>query len=216
MKVRFLSFLIACLVRIIRWTSRRIYLNEENINKAKELAHKNSYALAVWHRNLAGGIIALREPIVSMVSKSKDGDFAAHTSSFLGIKTVRGSSSRGGREAMQAMIEYLKENALPCALTVDGPRGPAEIPKKGIFKIAHDTQIPIVPYHILSSRTHTFVKSWDKFRLPLPFGKIYISYGTPFMVESIDDQSIEKYSKMLIEEQKLLENHTSALISNPK
>ena len=212
MKVWFLSFLIASLVRLIKWTSRRIYLGEENLEEAKKLANKDSYALAIWHRNLAGGIIGNRGPLVSMVSKSKDGDFAATTSRFLGITSVRGSSSRGGREAMQAMITYLKGNPQPCALTVDGPRGPAEVPKKGIFKIAHECRIPIVPYHVRSSRTHTFVKSWDKFRLPLPFGKIYISYGQPFMIESIDDESIQKYSKVLIDEQARMENHVSELL----
>ncbi len=135
-----------------------------------------------------------------MTSLSKDGDIAAKISSWIAnVHPTRGSSSKGGRAAMNELIKICNETHLDTGLTIDGPRGPKFIPKKGIFKIAYECNTPIIPYYGISSRTKVLKRSWDKFRLGLPFSTMYIYYGKPILIESLSDESIEKYAKLLKE-----------------
>lgn len=144
------------------------------------------YILAVWHRNLFAGILAQsgRSHVV-MVSRSRDGDAVATLCRRLGHHVARGSSrkngvDKGGHAAKDEMIDILQQG-LSGALTVDGPRGPACVVKAGIVEIARLTGLPIVPYAPLAARSWRF-RSWDAFRLPKPFSRIDIHYGTPLYV----------------------------------
>lgn len=144
------------------------------------------YLLAIWHQNLFAGILAQTgHPHVVIVSRSRDGDPVAFLCQRLGHRAVRGSSakrgvSKGGKEAKDEMIEVLK-SGLPGAVTVDGPRGPAFEVKPGIIEMARLSGLPIVPYAALPARRWVF-SSWDAFRLPKPWSRIAVRYGTPIAV----------------------------------
>ena len=59
----------------------------------------------------------------STASYSFDGELAARMVSYFGAETVRGSSSRGGSEALRELEKALK--LVPCVgITIDGPKGP--------------------------------------------------------------------------------------------
>ena len=59
------------------------------------------------------------------MSKSKDGDLARGITLFNGWTAVRGSSSKGGQEALDEYREFLKENpTYSVGVTVDGLRRP--------------------------------------------------------------------------------------------
>lgn len=103
----------------------------------------------------------------------------------LGHHVARGSSckdhrDKGGKDAKDEMILMLRAG-LPGALTVDGPRGPAQRVKPGIIEMARVTGLPIVPYLPMPSRYWSF-SSWDEFRLPKPFSRIDVHYGAPIHV----------------------------------
>ena len=79
-----------------------------------------------------------------MISQSRDGDLAAQGDRMLGWEPVRGSSTRGGLEA----LEKLKELALggyKIGHIVDGPKGPFGVVKPGLLKIAQIAGLSIVP-----------------------------------------------------------------------
>ena len=107
----------------------------------------------------------------------------------------------------------MKESKVSSSLTIDGPRGPALIPKKGIFKIAYETKSPILPSLSISSRCKIFSKSWDQFSFPLPFGKMYCFYGEPIIVERLDPDYIETLSLELIQSQEKLRKEANQKIS---
>ncbi len=95
------------------------------------------------------------------------------------------------------MIHQMNSKKLPCAISVDGPRGPARESKKGIAVIAKNTHSYILPGAPLSNHYWEIKKSWDKFRIPKPFSKITMFYGKPILVpENLDD---EKMSDILNE-----------------
>lgn len=192
--------LIYILVSFFKLLSLKKYFFLENREEAKSLTPHKNYIMAVWHNNLVACILNAETPMISMTSRSKDGTIAADTAKKFNIYSARGSSSRGGKEAMLDMIKKIKETNYNAGLTIDGPRGPVHEPKPGIFKIAKETGVPILPYCAISTRKIVF-SSWDKLKLPLPFGTMRIGYGKPFLVtEELTDENIEKLrAKLKIE-----------------
>lgn len=201
-----LSCLIYFLARTLSFTYRYKYFGEENLGEG-------AHILGIWHQNLLHGILAQNgKHYTVIISRSKDADPVAYTCSSLGHVVHRGSSRsnpnvcKGGKEAKDQMIETLKLGT-PGAVTVDGPKGPAQVVKPGIVDMALKAGVPIVPYLAIPENCWTF-NSWDKFRMPKPFSRIAIFYGTPIKVEEGVDFALyqEQLRKSLIEnEPKALE-----------
>jgi len=152
---------------------------------------------AMWHRNQ---MCIYGQPDIKklnvLVSKSKDGDIIANVIEHMGFKTIRGSRGREGAvEATKFMISVLKKGE-DCAMMVDGPRGPQEIAKDGVIKIAKMSGVPIVPVAWYSN-SFTWLKfpSWDGLRMPLFRTNLVNLYGKPIYVSEDDD--IEEKRKEL-------------------
>ena len=132
-----------------------------------------------------------------LISLSRDGALVAYTTRFLGLKTIRGSSrkigsgkAKGGSAAMRQMRGALDSGAC-IVITPDGPRGPRQRLGDGPLRLAKMSGAPILPC-TFAVRNRIQFKSWDRFVLPLPFGRGKIIWGTPVNVPSdADDQDIE-------------------------
>ena len=74
---------------------------------------------------------------------------------------------------------------------VHGPRGPRMRSGDGPLIVAKLSGKPILPY-ALSTRNRIIFKSWDRFMLPLPFGRGAIIYGEPIRLDKrADSDAIE-------------------------
>jgi lysophospholipid acyltransferase (LPLAT)-like uncharacterized protein len=102
----------------------------------------------------------------------------------MGVKTVRGSTTRQGSQAYRAILKMAKERQI--GITPDGPKGPAKVIQPGVEHIAFMANIPVIPVALHSSKEWVF-NSWDRFRLPKPFGKITAIYGEPFYIRERSD-----------------------------
>lgn len=157
----------------------------DNLAQARRCGN-GGYVLAIWHQNLLAGILAqIGGRHVVIVSRSRHADPVAYLCRKIGCQVVRGSSKRcdrdrGGKQAKDEMIELLRAG-LPGAVTVDGPIGPPHAVKPGIVEMARSAGVPVVPYLPVPARYWSF-PSWDRFRLPKPFSRIYVYYGTPLAV----------------------------------
>lgn len=174
----------------------------KNINYPKDM----QCIFALWHAHQCG-IYGLedREKLNVLISRSKDGDIISKAVESLGMKVVRGSQSRGGAVATLALIDKLKEGE-NIAITVDGPRGPMRIAKKGVVEIAKITGVPIVPM-TWYSKSLGFLKfdTWDQFRFPMDFIRTIAIYGEPIHVPNdIDDEAIELYRQKVETELRIL------------
>lgn len=137
--------------------------------------------LCTWHQQFFSAIrhfksYAKYNPGL-MISQSRDGDLISGVANKTGWHTPRGSSSRGGKQAMDAMINHIKTYGFG-AHVLDGPTGPIGVVKPGVIKMALETNALIVPFYTKPDRAW-FFNSWDRFMLPKPFSRVTISFSDP-------------------------------------
>jgi lysophospholipid acyltransferase (LPLAT)-like uncharacterized protein len=202
------------LVKMISLTYRMKIVDahhEKNI-----LNEGDSLIYASWHQRFFPGIqfFAARKPISIIISQSRDGDFISHIVNILGWYAVRGSSSRGGSEALQKVNE-LAMNGYKIGHIVDGPQGPPEVIKAGLIRIAQVTGKPIVPT-ITSGQKKWVFNSWDRFMVPKPFSRVIIRFGEPIYVASdLNDAEFEKNRVYVEQEMKALYKDTDLIWTDP-
>ena len=158
------------------------------------------YAIASWHQNCFAGILSHSgKPLNLLVSRSFDGELIAYVARKLGLGSARGSSSRGGKEALSELFRIV-EGGEGAAITVDGPRGPAHQVKNGILALSSKTGVAILPLASIANRYWT-LRSWDRFRLPKPFAKVLVYYGDPYVLpKELSEDSFEMHRNRLEDE----------------
>ena len=172
-----LGFLVFLFVAVWRATLRIRIVGEERQGEIMALGRPVLHAS--WHQRMVLGIFRFPfRGVVTMASRSKDGDVIAAFLLFWGFRAVRGSSSRGGSEALSEMIDVLKGTTRWAALTPDGPRGPARRSKPGLHRLALALDAPVLPVGTSSTRPR-FLRSWDRYLLPLPFSRNVVVFGEP-------------------------------------
>jgi lysophospholipid acyltransferase (LPLAT)-like uncharacterized protein len=165
------------------------------LNSGKKLIY------ASWHQRFFPGItfFSSRKPIAIIISKSLDGELAARACKILGWSPVRGSSSRGGKQALKK-IKELARSEHKIGHIVDGPRGPFGVVKPGLIKIAQAADLPIVPT-ITSAQNKWIFNSWDRFMIPKPFSRVIIRFGDAVYVpDQMNKDEFEK-KRLAIERQ---------------
>jgi len=133
-----------------------------------------------------------------MISKSKDGHIIAEVARRSGWEPIRGSSSRGGLEAMFKIIDKLKKDRLVGHI-VDGPRGPAGEVKAGVIRISHAADAVIVPFYIQADSAWYF-NSWDHFMLPKPFSRVTLRFDKMIKFSATTDNELFENQRLQLQE----------------
>lgn len=115
-----------------------------------------------------------------LTSRSRDGELAARLVSSFGLPVVRGSSSRGGAEALRQLAAAVRAGE-DVAVVPDGPRGPRERVQPGVIVLAALTGAPVVPF-AFAARPARRLASWDRFVVPLPFARAAVVFGKPLAI----------------------------------
>ena len=153
---------------------------------------------AFWHRCLLAGAWRFRRyGLTILISRSFDGELIARTVERLGFVAVRGSSSRDGTVGLRSLHRaYLAGNY--CAITADGPRGPALVAKPGVVHLAQllDTSVSTCYIHPHSAWQ---LRSWDGFLIPKPFSRVTIAWPVPVPAEQAAVQAALGRSVVLAE-----------------
>ncbi len=157
------------------------------------------FILAFWHGRLLmmPHCWDLNKPIHMLISQHRDGLLIANTVANFGIKTVSGSSSKGGTNALRIMVKKLKAGEY-VGITPDGPRGPRMRSSKGIITIARLSGAPVIPATFATSKGRN-LKSWDHFLLAWPFSKGVIIWGDPIKVSSEANTELMEQAQKNIE-----------------
>lgn len=167
-------------LKILGATWRWRVQNEDVVRQSTEGG--KGLILGLWHGQLLPLAWYMRgRGIVVLVSSSRDGEVITRVIESVGYRTVRGSSTRGGREALVSLLRELRAGST-IAITPDGPRGPVRQYQAGALVAAQRTGVPIVPYALHVDRAWR-LKGWDAFTIPKPFARIQLVFGEPKFVE---------------------------------
>ncbi len=183
--------LVACGMKALSWSARWDVRGIEHWNALQEERGRaivaiwhESMGLAAWYHRGSGGH--------TLTSYSFDGEIAARVLRHFGMRAIRGSSSRGGSDALKSF-----ECAFPhlniVGFTLDGPRGPRRVAKPGIAVLAARLRSPVLPqaYAVVPAWR---LRSWDRFPIPKPFAHVIAAYGPP--VTPPEDDSPEAVEAM--------------------
>jgi lysophospholipid acyltransferase (LPLAT)-like uncharacterized protein len=167
-----------------------------------------------WHEYMILPLlIHENQGIRVLVSQHFDGEIIARILKAFGYRTVRGSSTRGGREAYHEMKKKIQNHRHEMAFTPDGPRGPRRISKPGIIRLASETGALIIPMAIAANK---FIRlnSWDKLFIMLPFSRCALVYHEPIYIPAgLDSSQIKEYSKKLDTINNLLEKEAEKCLA---
>lgn len=130
------------------------------------LCERDSLALA--------GLVA-RAGFTVLVAKGRDGDWASAVLERLGCRVARGSSLRGGIQALKELLDAVQASDGPAGIVVDGPLGPAGQAKGGVILCGMHTGSPVRALGAATAHRVTFRKSWSRIYLPLPFSRVVVA-----------------------------------------
>lgn len=147
-------------------------------------------AFTLWHNRLIITAEVFRRyrngrPIYALISPSKDGAWLAAFFDLVGIKTVRGSSHKLGREAVTQLVDVLRAGN-DIGITPDGPRGPIYEFKPGALIVTRRTKTPLLLLGA-SFEADWRLPSWDRFALPRPFSGVRL-YGRLIETDAMPDR----------------------------
>jgi lysophospholipid acyltransferase (LPLAT)-like uncharacterized protein len=119
--------------------------------------------------------------MLMMVSRSRDGELITRIMNRFGIDGARGSSSRGGSDALRELCRELEQpQARDIGITPDGPRGPRGNVQDGVLALAANSRRAIYPITLQYSRCWR-LGSWDHFQIPWPGATCRVVIGPAVM-----------------------------------
>ena len=189
-------FLLQLVVKIIYWTNKKIFYHPKSMDN-------ESFIVSMWHGEL------LMQPfnykrfkpkgtIKAIISEHRDGELISKLVNFLGIGSIKGSSTRGGAKALLGAIKSIKQG-IDVAITPDGPKGPIYSIADGIVLIAQKTDAKVVCFRSLPSK-YWELNSWDRFKIPKPFGVIKFFISEPFSLKGLSLEDAKDKIKMNMEQ----------------
>lgn len=190
--------LVALLVKVILFSCRLTRIEGADL-ESKALEESGGKAVyATWHQRIFFHARGLSDKdLTIMVSQSRDGEYAARLAGFFDVKTVRGSSTRGGSGALKELTHKIENEGTNGGMVVDGPVGPARVAKIGAALMARNAQVPLIP-RVWSADRCWVLNSWDRLIIPKPFAKIVYYHADPILIPaSAKGDEMEKYRKLL-------------------
>jgi lysophospholipid acyltransferase (LPLAT)-like uncharacterized protein len=185
----------AIAVRLLAATLR---VRREEAKIAPLWAARAPLIYAMWHgRLLLLPYLYGHRGARTLTSRSRDGELVANWIRRFGLDPVRGSSSRGGGEALRVLTRALRSGH-EVVVVPDGPRGPREVLKLGVIALARLSGAPIVPVAVGASREWR-LRSWDEFRIPRPFARCVVRFGEPIHVSRAADRAGEEAARKEVE-----------------
>jgi lysophospholipid acyltransferase (LPLAT)-like uncharacterized protein len=188
-KLALISFFGYWTIRLIGSTLR-YEISAETEEGMREPAHPGIFAF--WHRCVIPATYRWRnQPFAVLTSRSFDGEYIARIITRFGLEAVRGSSSRGGAEGLRDLQRAI-EQGRSAVFTIDGPRGPRYIAKRGATALGRITGVRIVPFYI-AVENHWTLHSWDRMIVPRPFSRVHARAAKPVHVPlGADDETFNR------------------------
>lgn len=145
-----------------------------------QTAPNERFIYAFWHENLMLPAYCYgRSDVHVLISQHADGQLIAEVCHHMGFRTVRGSTTRGGAEAVRQMLRLGQTGHI--GITPDGPRGPRRQVQAGLIYLAARTGLPVIPVGIGYAKAWR-MNSWDRFAVPKLFSKATCITTEPIVI----------------------------------
>lgn len=153
---------------VIRLLGRTMRIRTEGAERVDALHRRGQpIILAFWHAQQLMIPLGYRGAGTHiLISRHRDGEIIARIVARFGHRAVRGSSTRGGTEALRELIRLGRSGA-DLVVTPDGPKGPRQVAKPGVIQLARATGLPIVPLAFSCSKKNSSragIASWSRTR----------------------------------------------------
>jgi lysophospholipid acyltransferase (LPLAT)-like uncharacterized protein len=191
LQISVVSWLTSAVVGLIGRTLRMTITFEEGSMPGLHAISPGIYPF--WHRCVLPATWLFRNHGIGVLtSLSRDGEYIARVIRRFGFVAVRGSSSRGGQRGLLEMEAMVKAGDA-VAFTIDGPRGPRYVAKKGPVMLARMTGIPITAFYVAVEKPWV-LKTWDAMVIPKPFSRAYVRVAKFIHVEpNADDAALDRH-----------------------
>ena len=177
------------LTKLLFATCRKVYVShrpQSRLDFVPTPGDHERYVLCVWHDELLIPTFAaprgVREQTCCLVSQHQDGSYLANTMALLGYSTVRGSSRRGGANALRQLLDDTAGKHI--VFTPDGPCGPRRQLKQGCVFVASQLGRSLLPGAFVATRAWRPKGKWTDLLIPKPFSTIYVITGEAIPIPS--------------------------------
>ena len=211
-------------LQLIYYSSRKTFINQELLIDAAK--NKSPLIISIWHNRLMAIPLITKKPkklypqcnLMSLASKHGDGRFVGRVMEKFGLISILGSSndgrksSRGIDFADMRKILYGLKNGNSLGITPDGPRGPNQKINGEIINIAKISGAGILATSCSSSR-FIELKTWDKFKIPLPFSRLYFCFDDKpiYISKNTEKDELDKIRVDLEERMNLVQKKSDEL-----
>ncbi|MDO4627664.1 MAG: lysophospholipid acyltransferase family protein [Planctomycetia bacterium] len=151
------------------------------------------YMYAFWHEYILLPVSFFGHcNVATITSKHHDAEIATLLSRHMGFRIFRGSTTRGGTEALRSLLAAGKEGA-HLTMMPDGPKGPRRTMSLGTVYAASKLGFPIIPTGMGVSHAWR-ANSWDRFAIPKPFSRIrFVMKDAIFVPDRLSRKELEEY-----------------------
>mgnify|MGYP001227211638 CR=1 FL=1 len=189
-KIKFWTFLGKIVLNFLLRTNRIKIIGNEHVESA--LSTRQPIMFCCWHGRLvysSFGLSRVKKGFWAIAGRHNDAEIMGRVLESWGYRLIRGSSNKGSKDVLRRMHEVFTSDCPVVCITNDGPKGPANVAKPGSLSLARKYNAQLLMITGTSSAYWEF-SSWDKFRLPKPFGKIQITISSPMEIPDNIEQGM--------------------------
>lgn len=212
--IRWLAYLGSLLLRLYMSTLRFRYRPlGENYDPWHGKA-KGRHLFAFWHENILMPCYQYGRPDMHiLVSQHADGEIIAQVLQHMKFRTIRGSTTRGGIQALRKMIAT--SSAGNIVVIPDGPRGPRRTVELGLIYLASRSGLPLVVFGVGYDNPWR-LPTWDRFAIPKPFSSAVIVTADPIPVPPhVRKEEMETYRQKVEAAFELVTRRAEQLAGQP-
>lgn len=181
---------------IVYMTSKVSIKGEENWRRANNVIgfwHGDSFAMYLLLKKLV-----CREGHIFTTVDSR-GDYVNNLAINHGLEPVRLPNDLSGGKFAGRIKDVVKSKGNLFA-TLDGPLGPLHIPKELTFKVAMLKKATFTSVGLKTTSVAILKGRWDKYKIPLPFGRYEFTVNRPITVSREDFKEFYKLGDKVREE----------------
>jgi len=154
LKLNVLSFFGATTIRLLGQSMSWTAYGSEQVDRLYQ--EGRNIIIAFWHGQQLMMPLAYRgRQAQILISRHRDGELICRIVKRFGFGAIRGSTTRGGQEALRQLIRSGRRG-IDLVITPDGPKGPKHNVQPGVVALAKVTGMPIIPLTFACSKKKSF------------------------------------------------------------